>query len=150
MKFRIVTDDQLDETEIIIKSANPDDVEVRRLKQIIQKAINEPLQLIVFQNDIQIFLNADEVLFFETDGRQVQAHTENAVYQSGNRLYELEEILTSNFIRVSKSAILNVDRIYSVDHSVSSNLVHFGNSNKQVYVSRRYYKKLKEVLEEKR
>ena len=60
------------------------------------------------------------------------------------KLYELENILPNSFLRISKSTIVNIQKIYSLSHSVSSHLITFQNSHKQVYVSRMYYKVLKE------
>ena len=57
---------------------------------------------------------------------------------------ELENILPNSFLRISKSTIVNIQKIYSLSHSVSSHLITFQNSHKQVYVSRMYYKVLKE------
>ena len=52
-------------------------------------------------------------------------------------------------MRVSKSTILNLDQIYGLTHSLTNNLVEFQNTYKQVYVSRKYFKKLKEELDHK-
>ena len=68
-----------------------------------------------------------------------------------NCLYELEELLPGQFMRVSKSAILNTSHVYSITKNLSSSsVVQFRNTHKQVYVSRMYYKPLKCKLEEKR
>lgn len=54
-----------------------------------------------------------------------------------NDHHELEEMLPGVFMRVSKSAILNVDRIFSIERKLSSaSVVQFQNSYKQVYASR--------------
>lgn len=54
-------------------------------------------------------------------------------------------------MRVSKSTILNIKSIYAINRSVSTSCtVQFQKSYKQVYVSRHYYKPLRNRLEEKR
>lgn len=81
----------------------------------------------------------------------IYAHTLNEVYQVKYKLYELEEILPQNFIRISKSTILNINHIYSITRNITSaSLVEFKNTHKKVYVSRGYYKVLKLKLLEKR
>lgn len=73
------------------------------------------------------------------------------IYQTRYKLYELEELLPGQFMRVSKSAILNTSHVYSITKNLSSSsVVQFRNTHKQVYVSRMYYKPLKCKLEEKR
>ena len=72
-------------------------------------------------------------------------------YQVKYKLYELEELLPRFFMRVSKSAILNTNHIYSINRNLTaSSVVAFLNTHKQVYVSRYYYKPLISKLEEKR
>ena len=89
------------------------------------------------------------ILFFETSERKVIAHTAQETYTVPLKLYELERNLPTNFIRGSKSALVNVDQIFSVDHSLRGNLVKFRNSYKQLYISRGYCKEFKRVLDER-
>jgi DNA-binding LytR/AlgR family response regulator len=66
-------------------------------------------------------------------------------------LYELEELLPGFFMRISKSAILNTNQVYAINRNLAaSSVIEFRNTHKQVYVSRNYYKPLKNKLEEKR
>lgn len=54
-------------------------------------------------------------------------------------------------MRVSKSTILNIKKIYAINKSISSPcLVQFEKTHKEVYISRHYYKPLRLRLEEKR
>lgn len=86
-------------------------------------------------------------MFFETEGGAVQVHTADDMYSISAKLYELEEMLPRYFARVSKSSILNTKKIYSITKNLSaSSIVEFQNSYKKVYVSRYYYKMLKELL----
>ena len=91
-----------------------------------------------------------DILFFETNDRNVYAHTTNNAFLIHYRLYELEENLPDNFLRISKSSILNVDEILSLSRSVTGNLVEFKNTYKQVYVSRRFLHELKDKLKQRK
>ena len=54
-------------------------------------------------------------------------------------------------MRVSKSAILNLNAVYSVEKNITaSSLVRFQGTKKVVYVSRIYYKAMKQRLDERR
>jgi DNA-binding LytR/AlgR family response regulator len=88
-----------------------------------------------------------DILFLEAADHQVMVHTADDVYVTRQPLYELADALPTTFQRASKSAILNRDQILSLTKSVTGNLVKFQKSHKQLYVSRRYYKALKEALE---
>ena len=90
-------------------------------------------------------------MFFESDGSIINAHTKNEIYQTKYKLYELEDLLPGIFMRISKSAIVNTEHIYSINRSLtSSSVISFADTHKQVYVSRYYYKALINKLSEKR
>ena len=92
-----------------------------------------------------------QLLFFETEGKLVQAHTADRLYLTDRKLYELEESLPGSFMRISKSTIVNLDHIYSITRNLTaSSIVEFYGTAKKVYVSRNYYKALTERLGEKR
>lgn len=149
MKIRIEIDETLEEDEVTIKCKEINQT-IKRVQQSISSANLIP-KLIFYKNDTEYYLNLNDILFFETSENNVEAHTEKEVYKIKYRLYELEEILPNNFVRVSKSTILNVNRIYSINRNLtSSSLVQFYKSYKQVYVSRNYNKILKQRLEERR
>ena len=67
-----------------------------------------------------------------------------------NKLYELENLLGGQFMRISKSTILNLDQIYAITKSISNCQIKFHDSYKTVYVSRRYYRDLNDRLKERR
>lgn len=145
LKVRVEIDSELTDKEIVIRAPEYD-AEIQELYQSIQKSFGWQHPLIFYKGTSEYYLNLDEVLFFETDGRQVHAHTNDDEYVIHHRLYELEELLPGRFARVSKSAMINIRQVYALTHSLSSTVVRFQGSQKQVYVSRRYYKVLKEKL----
>ncbi len=150
MKIRIEIDGQISEDEVVIRSRRLDD-RVNRIQKAVQEAADEGETLLVFGEDKEYYLPLSEVLFFETEGSMVYAHTRDNMYAARYRLYELEKLLPHTFMRVSKSAILNVSSVYSITRSIASScLVEFQDTHKQVYVSRYYYKPLRQQLEEKR
>lgn len=139
MKVRLEIDDTLKEDEIVISTKKYTD----EIKLLIESSKSKP-KIQFFKQDTEYYLDLDSILFFESDNGKVFAHTTNDMFSTVQKLYELEKILPNHFIRISKSTILNIQKIYSLSHSVSSHLVTFQNSHKQVYVSRMYYKLLKE------
>lgn len=139
MKVRLEIDDTLNEDEIVIRTKEYSD----EIKQLIESFKSKP-KIQFFKQETEYYLDLDSILFFESDQGKVFAHTTNDMFSTVQKLYELEKILPNYFIRISKSTILNIQKIYSLSHSVSSHLVTFQNSHKQVYVSRMYYKVLKE------
>ncbi len=149
MKVRIEIDSNIEEDEIIIKCK-----ELTKSIQKIEETIQQENQIINFtfyKDNTEYYIPLNSILFFETSGNEINAHTSNEIYKVKYKLYELEEILPINFIRVSKSTILNVDHIFSIEKNLTaSSIVQFNKTHKQVYVSRNYYKKLKERINERR
>lgn len=149
MRVKIEFTENVEEEEVIIRCNTLND-EVSAIQKAVKEITSGKQKFVFYKGDTEYYLPLEEVLFFETDERELQVHTADNVYRTRYKLYELEELLPGCFMRVSKSAILNVNRIYSITRSLSSCEVEFQNSHKQVYVSRTYMKPLKERLEEKR
>ena len=125
--------------------------EIIRLQQLLSGNSDRSNQFLVYKGDTEYYLNVNDIIFFETEGNAVMAHTKNDMYETRRKLYELEELSGGRFQRISKSAIVNVDKVYSIKRNVtSSSAIEFQGTHKQIYVSRAYYKVLREKLEEKR
>lgn len=58
-------------------------------------------------------IKSDDIYYIETSRDKLLVHTRNEIYEYKNRLYELEKILPSKFIRISKSTILNLEMVMS-------------------------------------
>lgn len=150
MKIRIEIDENLMEEEILIRG-NRLTEEMSAVQKAVAEVLARKQTLTFYKNETEYYIPLDEILFFETEGNGICAHTVSDVYMVKQKLYELEQVLPRNFIRASKSTILNVSKVYSVERNLTaSSIVQFTDSHKQVYVSRYYYKSLKISLEEKR
>lgn len=150
MKIQINFEENLEEDEIIIKCKKMDKT-IQKIQQEIWNITSTAKKLSFYKDNLEYYLPLDTILFFETSENKINAHTIDDVYQIKYRLYELEEILSNNFLRISKSTIINVDEIYSINRNLTSlHSVQFYKSHKQVYVSRYYFKDLNKRLGERR
>lgn len=150
MKIRIEVDDKLTEEEVVIYCPKLTDT-VAKVQKAVADASAQSKNFIVYKGDVEYYIGLEDILFFETEGSIIDVHTKDEIYETNYRLYELEELLPTHFMRISKSTILNANEVYAIHRNLSSSsIVEFQNTHKQVYVSRRYYKDLKEKLEEKR
>ncbi len=150
MKVKIELDESLQEEEFVIRcSAVTEDI--LKVQAAVMDLERSGRCMDLRQGDTEYYLPIGEILFFETEHKTVYAHTRDKMLETGYRLYELEELLPGSFFRISKSAIVNLNQIYSITRNLaSSSLVEFMHSHKRVYVSRKYYKLLVERLAEKR
>lgn len=103
--------------------------------------------LLCRKNDVYYKVRVDEVLYLESVDRKVFVYTDKETFQTGERLYVLEEQLSwAGFIRVSKSMLLNFGKIYSFSPRLSGNLEAFLVNGEKVVISRRYVPELKRKL----
>jgi len=146
MKIRIEIDPALEETEVVIRCESLDD-SIMQLQSELLSRDNEKKKIVFYKDETEFYLPLDEILFFETSESGVFAHTREDEYQVRHKLYELEEMLPRYFIRISKSAILNTKKVYSIVRNITAaSKIEFFESHKVVYVSRSYYRNLKERL----
>jgi len=135
------------EDEVIIRCGRVDDT-IQKLQQHI---LDLTAPRLVFYKDAQeYYLPLEDILFFETEGEQVYAHTKSDAFKVRHRLYELEEILPRSFLRAAKGTIVNTQHIYSINRILtSSSKISFTGTYKHIYVSRHYYKSLKDKMNER-
>ena len=147
MKLRIEISDECIEDEVIIRCRNIND-EVQKIQSYIQ-SLSAP-KMVFYKGAQEYYLTLDEILFFETNGEQVFAHTGNDAFRVRHRLYELEDILSHVFVRIAKGTIINTARIYAIHRNLTaSSQIQFVGTHKHVYVSRHYYNNLKERMQER-
>ncbi|AVQ38767.1 LytTR family transcriptional regulator [Clostridium botulinum] len=144
MKIDIQIDDNSKETRVVIYTSEiTEEVQaiLNNLKRVQQKYI-------LGMKDERIYiLNPDEISFFYSEKGKVFAQTYNLVYEIKEKLYKLEENLKgTSFVRISKSAIANVDKIKNLEILFNGNMCINFFDGKQEYISRRYMKKIREYL----
>lgn len=148
VKIHIELVNGLDEDEVLIRCGRVDE-NIQKLQQYILDLSSEP-QIVFYKQNQEFYFPLNEVLFFETEDEYIYAHTANDSYRIKYRMYELEDMLPKNFVRTAKSAIVNITQIHSIERNITaSSLIQFIGSHKQVYVSRYYYKDLRQRLNER-
>ena len=150
MKINIKLDSNITDIEVIIKSPELSN-DVIAIKDLVEKALASTQKIIFYKDDTEYFIPLSDILFFETDDNKVYAHSYDNFYEVKYKLYELESIIPFYYCRVSKSAIINLRAIYSLEKSFSgASTASFSKNKKTVHISRHYYKIVKEKLKEMR
>ena len=145
MKLRIEVSGGIPEDEVLIRCGRVDDT-IQKLQAYIL-SLSRP-KITFYKEQQEFYLPVEEILFFETGGEQVYAHTANDAFRVKHRLYELETMLPHVFARAAKGTIVNTARIYTISRNLtSSSQIKFAGTHKQVYVSRHYYQSLKIQME---
>lgn len=124
----------------------------------VEKKVTQAIELLTSSSkDIEYLLgkkeekyyrvDVHEIFYIETIDRKIFIYTKNQTYEISEKLYILEEQLaTVNFIRVSKSLLLNINKIQSFYPKLSGNLEALLINNEKVIISRRYVASLKNKL----
>ncbi|SEI57427.1 transcriptional regulator, LytTR family [Streptococcus equinus] len=150
LKITIDVDDSLEQDYITIHCKELTDDILELQKSLLSKS-SSSLRISAFQDDVEHFLELKAIIFMESDGNYILIHTAKDIYRTRRKLYELEELLPRDFIRVSRSTIVNTMRISGIKKNITgASDISFGNSNKKAYASRNYIKLLIEIMDEKR
>lgn len=144
MKYTLYIDSERDEEIIVYAKAKTHLTdEIERLISA-QKSNTPPI--VGYKNDEIIKIDTDEVYAFYIENKRLYASTDKGELQIKRRLYEIEEILDDDFIRINQSTLANKNKIERFSVSIGAALcVHFKNG-KRDYVSRRQLKAVKERM----
>ncbi len=92
-----------------------------------------------------VFIN--DIFYIESVDKKVFIYCEKEVFGCSHKLYELEEMLSqAGFARVSKSVILNVEKLTGIKTLVNSKLEAKLSNGESVCVTRKYLKDIKHEL----
>lgn len=136
---------ELPETEVIIRG----DVtceEVVNLLQILKKRSSG--KLILYKEEEQYIVDADEIVFVEVSGNKVCAYTKLDTYEVKQKLYEIKELLGGrSFAQISKSVIVNINCVKSIQAEFSGNYrIKLKNRKESLTISRKYFKEFKDRI----
>jgi len=147
MKLRIDVSSNCTEDEVIIRCSNVNDT-VQKIQAYIQ-TLAAP-KLTFYKGNEEFYMALEKILFFETEGEQVYAHTKTDAFRVRHRLYELETMLPRAFVRVAKGTIVNTAHVYAIHRNLTgASQIKFAGTHKHIYASRHYYKDLKEIMNER-
>lgn len=136
---------QLPETEVIIRG-DIGGKEVTALLQLLQRKASG--KLLLYKEEEQFIVPAGEIAFLETSGSKLLAYTQSEVYEAKLKLYEVKELLSAqSFVRISKSTIVNIDHVRSIQAEFSGNYrIKLKSRKESLTISRKYFKDFKDRI----
>lgn len=144
MKIRVWKDERYKEPEIVICTDQTTEY-ITRVKETIEHALKETLT--GYQRGVSQILPCDDIIRVYTEKDRVIAECMSGMYTMKEKLYELEDKLSkTDFIRISRSEIVNIKRIEKLDTSFTGTIKMYLEGDIVTYVSRRNVAKIKEVL----
>ena len=149
MKLKIEIDPSLPE-EVVLRAPEINET-VRRVQRALEIALDRTGEIAVGRGGEEMFLPYSAIYYFEVCEDRVLVNTADDAFPCGLRLAELAEFLPRTFARASKSCIVNTTRIRSIRRSPTGvSEASFSDSEKTIFISRMYYRAVRDVIEETR
>ena len=141
MKFRMIID-KTKEEEIVVTAHAPSPL-TEKIQQLIQEYTGTDRIAAFGEDDIKMLSVSEIACITVVEGKTYAIDSNGTQYRLKQRLYELEAILPSSFIRINKSAIANEQQIerFAANFSGAVDAVFRGGYRE--YVSRRCFAVIK-------
>lgn len=140
----------LSAVELVIRYGNTSVGEAAALMEALQTFLSPSQQvrkLTGWQDGQAYPLDPEDVLYIDTVDRKTFLYTESGVYETDQRIYELEERLRErDFFRATKAMLVNFDAIRSLRPDLGGRLRLTMQGGETLYVSRQYAPYLKKKL----
>ncbi len=145
MKFKFIIDKEKEEE--IVATVHSHSILIDEIESLILKHAETDKIAAYIDDDIKMLSVSEIECITVLDGKTYAIDSKNRRYRIKQRLYELESILPSSFIRINKSALANETRLdrFSVTYAGSVDAVF--QCGYREYVSRRCFVQIKRRLE---
>lgn len=135
MKLFVEQGRDVEEVEVVIRCRSLD----REVSALLERLRSTDHRLTGVKDGATQVIEVEDVLYIDTADRITFLYTANGVYETQLRLYELEErLLGRDFLRVSKSAIINFDHVRSLRPDLGGRM-RLTMSNGEVVMANRQY-----------
>ena len=143
MRVEFFEDKNVRETTVTIQAASYSE-DIAELMDAIRGFTPHPID--GYSEGSVTKLRKDSIIRIYAKDKRVYADTFDSTYLIKAPLYQLEEELPDNFVRISNSEIVNSDRIIRMDLNLIGTIRIHMEGNIESFVSRRYVSKVKKVL----
>lgn len=136
-----------------IAKEQPEQIEIRchevteEIKEIVSFIKTRHGHLTATKDGCQYEIAVIDICYIEAVENKVFLYTQKQVFETKQRLYELEEMLREKyFLRVSKSLLLNLMKIRSIKPALNGRFMAVLQSGEEIIISRKYVSELKNAL----
>ena len=117
------------------------------VREIIAFVKSRQGQLTGIADERQYEIAVADIFYIESVDNKMFIYTKSKVYETRQKLYELEEMLKEkHFLRVSKSTLLNLMKVSAIKPAINSRFTAVLQSGEQVVITRKYVPELKKAL----
>lgn len=143
MKVKVIVEPELEEeyAEIHVKGITD---EITRLSKVIQNKSQAITGMDEYERNVVI--EETDIVALHAEKKWCRIYTDTSNYSCRKRLYEVENMLGADFMRISKSIIVNLRKIESVEAVFNGMLLLRMKNGSKEYVSRTYLSQMKEYF----
>ena len=129
------------------------DIHTNELSDNVAKAVSilesdESSDMVAVKKGSDIaLLQMDEIFMFRVEDKQVKVYTESGEYLIKKPLYQVEENLSTDFVRISKTTIVNLKKIERVAPSLKGMMFIQLKNGLKDNISRKYLPDFKNALD---
>jgi len=111
-----------------------------------KEPLQRPERLLIKKLGREFLIQVSDIEWVEASGNYANLHVKNHVYPMRITMDKLEKLLPSNFVRIHRSSIVNLEQIAEIQALDSGDYqINLANS-KELVLSRRYREKFKDLL----
>ena len=131
---------------VLIKYAQPD----RRVKRLADyaKLLDRTVQCT--QEGCALAVNAADIFYAESMDKRTFVYTQDNVYRTGMRLYQLLEMLEPcGFVQMSKYCLVNLYHLDNIKTQANSRMTGTLSNKEKITINRKYISDIKTRLQER-
>ena len=140
MKLSIQTDEDLTETEVLIRCVEVDE----HVAAIVATLRIHDRRIVGKRDGATVIVPAGDILYFESVDRRTFAYTASNVLEV---LFSIADLEGSAFVYAAKGCLINLCRVASLRPYVGGRLLALLDNGEEVVVSRKYAKDIKQRLD---
>ncbi|CAJ2236406.1 LytTR family DNA-binding domain-containing protein [Companilactobacillus paralimentarius] len=136
----------VDKAKVTVEAQSFSD-DVQNLMKTIDNLDNHTDVVPLAVDDRVVMIQLDEIIAIEVYKNELTVYTQVKAYKLRGKLKEMYQRLNKgDFIQISKSAVINLNHLSSLEASFSGNMLAFMDNGEKLTVSRKYLTQLKESL----
>ncbi|CAJ1190038.1 hypothetical protein FD33_GL000907 [Companilactobacillus paralimentarius DSM 13238 = JCM 10415] len=136
----------VDKAKVTVEAQSFSD-DVQNLMKTIDNLDNHTDVVPLAVDDRVVMIQLDEIIAIEVYKNELTVYTQVKAYKLRGKLKEMYQRLNNgDFIQISKSAVINLNHLSSLEASFSGNMLAFMDNDEKLTVSRKYLTQLKESL----
>ena len=140
MKFQTIIDKACEEKVLIYAKHR-----TKQIEDIESYISNIGTELLGYdENRDAVKLSPTEIYCFIVEENKIYALTDSGKFRINQRLYEIEELVSADFVKINQSCLCNIRKISKFGASLGGSLTVILKNGYKDYVSRRQIKAVKE------